>query len=243
MFKSSDKEEDLARLDPRHAPKFSDQHLHVPHADLVRIVRGLSDDDQKIGECVVGLTITGADMAAAFAVADSSVVFQPGIQLWLGVVNSNSRKRASRFYGGVTSNGRGVVFDKLPPFRHTMNLDVRQKARDALDLLSMRAAGYHARAALMDGKDVSEEAADWLAFRAAKKKIVGPGRRTHILSAYRRLLRAHRASAWTLALAFGEAAASSPPITNNPLSDVLSQMHDFAKLVMSNEKSSVESPL
>lgn len=243
MFSSPDKEADLANLDPRDFKKYSDNHLYVPHKDILRAIRKMSDDDQKVGNLVLGLTSTAADMVAAFEINDATTPFREGIQLWLGVINSNSRLRASRFFGGITEAGRPIVFDKFPAFMHTKHLDVMDKARKAFDLISVRAPEYGERCARMKAKSMTATEAAWIIWKASNDKIIGRHKHKGLEAAWTKLRKGKPANAWTMCLAFGEVVGKGLPITNNPRTDVLNQMHAFVKMVMQNKVAPVESSI
>lgn len=243
MFLSTDKEADLKGLDPRMYKKYSEKHLYVPHKDVLQAVRKMSDEDQRVGDVVLGLTSSAADMVAAFRIEDATTQFKPGTELWLGVINSNSRLRASRFFGCVREGGHPVVMDKFPSFMHTKNLDLLDKTGKAFDLLAVRAAEYPERCARMQAKAVSASEAQWLFWKAMNNGIIGVHKFKSLEATWKKLRQGKPANAWTMCLAFGDVVSKGLPITNNPRQDVLNQMYAFARLVMQNKVAPVESTL
>jgi len=244
VFKNGQTEESIAAIDSKGALReYSPKHVFVPHTSVFRTIRRLSDELRGIGEVAIYTPPSGQDMIAACEVVDKTVPLKEGTRLWLGVINCNSRKRASRYFGLVTDHGMPVVLDKFAPWSHTQGLDLKNKTETAMDLFAVRSAEYPARCARLAGRTMESDEAEWLIYKAKITNIIGTQVMKQVRLTYKAMTKTRRKSAWTLCCAFGKALLESLPMINQPKRDLFSQSWAFVRLVNATRLVSVEGPL
>lgn len=234
MFVPNCTEDQLRNLPEKPIKVKSQVHEFVPHWELVKQIRKLSDPAQEMGNFVIGLSYTKLDMVAAVEVFDKSAELGPNSKLWLGVVNSNSKKRASRFFGCVTIDDLPIVMNRYPVWRHKTGLDIKERTKYALDLLALQGPEYPVRFAEMRRRKLSPEETDFILFKAVKESAIGSSKLAEISVAKKRLERDREATALTLCLAVGSALMKGEPITDNPCRDHLNRLYSFRRLAMTN---------
>jgi hypothetical protein len=208
----------------------------LAHGELVDTIL---DDVALRGWTVTGsawsLDRDGADLSGAFDLDTHGEIEMPhGVDLGLGIMTSNARRRALRIYCGgrvaVCNNGLATGEEILRK-RHTTRTDFTAEIEAAIDKFALSAKSLADTVARLKSTKLSQVGVNDLIEEAGARKLIAPSRLWNVSREYYRPSHAEHGvgsnrSAWTLVNAFTEVSKKTPPSRQMP------SIHGFTELVL-----------
>lgn len=152
------------------------------------------------------------------------------VRPWVGVVNSNARRRRSMIYAGLTDCGVVCPLWRQVLYIHDARLNpLEWQLAQALDNLSSRWPMFPVMLNGMAEKRLSQPEADLLCHAVFKKGYIVWSRMNHVIEARRPDDGGE--TAWTLFSSLARAVMKGPPIIQTPMTDQFAQLYGIRQLI------------
>jgi hypothetical protein len=204
----------------------------IQHGELVdTIITDAEERNWGVGESRFSVSNNGAELAGAIAVSIPKAKAMDGMELGIGILTSNARKRAlSIFVGGTVSvctNGMTtgeIVLNR----QHTLRLNLREQIQYALDDYAMAAFRIPRVVAGMRRRDLAESEYEHTLLEAGRRGLMPWSRLGDVDREYRIPRFGSEfgeRNSWALLNAFTWVAKRNPPRRQ------LEQIEGFRKLL------------
>jgi hypothetical protein len=167
---------------------------------------------------VLSLSATGSELAGVIHLRHPEISI-PGVELCLGFLNSNSLRRRLKIAvgGNVMVCHNGVVTGEvLLQHRHTINFDLKDEIREALDGYQKQAKGVLGVIKRWQEKEIKQSTVDSILMEVARERVL-PWSHVGLVDHEYRFPR-HKdptfqaRTSWALLMAFTEVVKKSPPL-------------------------------
>lgn len=196
-----------------------------PRKMMERLLLGTDACLYSAGERMLATTKDGLEAVASVEVLHHDGDVPRGMRLWFGFTVSNTLRRGTRLYCGVTDTNAAVL-DRSPTFRHGGARRVSDWLEESLSVFMVRIANYRNRIAELKRRVLEPGEGDAAVLEAARTGLIAWSRMGKLDA-----LRRQTETAWGLMQAFAAVVATAPPISVNPVNDQLRACHGFYRLL------------
>lgn len=210
------------------APQLAtDRYEVMQHGEFMDTMKqAIIDSKCRVGEVRCSTSAGSAPQAlVAMEVLRHGVDLPPTVSLWLGGLNSNDRRRASRMFGGVMHHTRGFVFTKYEGMTRLRTNSIKNGILAACEELLENAFTFPGVIEELRETEVSGEDRNNLMIRAAALRMLKPKELEPLISD--RI----ETTMWRAMCAFHDATKKGLPINTHPKTDRLMVLHNFFRLV------------
>lgn len=224
--------EQLAGIENDHPSLAATRYVVVQHHDLLReIQRQVTLAGASPGECQAGISYDEAECILAVEVTDHGLDFNDDMGLFVGIVNSNGRRRASCMYSGLLYKDVVIPLSKFRVLIHDSRVyKLSAEIGRVIDNFVVQWPNFPNRLLEMKLKAFERVTADACIMRAGRQQHLAWSRFRYV-EAERKLFK--QETAWSLYYSMAQAVYRNKPIVSGgPYVDQFSQLWGIREILM-----------
>jgi hypothetical protein len=198
-----------------------ENYLVINHQEVIDTIRKeLEKHKKKAGEIRAAVTPDEAEMVATVQIE--------GTSQWIGVVNSNTKRRPSLLYAGLTSAGSQLCLSRGRMFWHDSRRNWRRSVRQGITALKADIKTFDAQVAALRSREVTPVDADALIMTAFREGLI---HHQQIVLINKTVERLADPTALSMFRAFSITVTTGKLITTNPKTTYFDKLLAFKELL------------